>query len=78
MTSTPFRLIDLETEPLEPVEFPNGHVYEVRPLGVEEHRLFEELAVHHDVPRALGGRRSSRTWGRCSSRWATRLSSTAP
>lgn len=46
------RLADF-TLPLEPVEFPNGHVYEVKPLGVAEYRLFEQIAKDQDVARGL-------------------------
>jgi len=53
MTTTPIKLVDFDREPLQPVEFPNGHVYEVKPLGVEEYGLLEGLVAAQDAARAL-------------------------
>lgn len=46
------RLADFAA-PLEPVQFPNGHTYDVRPFGEAEYKLFEKIAKDHDVPQAI-------------------------
>ena len=50
--SEPIHLADFDP-PLEPVQFPNGHVYEVRPLGEAQYKLMEDIAKQGSVTDAL-------------------------
>lgn len=47
-----FRLLDHAT-PLEPVEFPNGREFAIRPLGPEEWEMLREVQRTSDGAKAL-------------------------
>lgn len=48
----PVRLLDFDP-PLEPVQFPNGHTYDVRPFGEAEYRLIEKITKDNDAAAAF-------------------------
>lgn len=46
------RLLDLE-QPLEPVEFPNGRTFQVRPLDAGGYELMQQVEKSQDYTQAL-------------------------